>query len=63
MVAKWIKVIAAIVIVLILVLILYFAYDGNQCQAAQDRYEQSVGENVTENTRLLTEYQQACNIK
>jgi large-conductance mechanosensitive channel len=63
MVGKWIKVIAAIVIVSILVFILYFAYDGNQCQAARERYEQSVGENVAENTRLLTEYQQACHIK
>ncbi len=63
MVGKWVKAIAAIVIVSILVFILYFAYGRNQCQAAQDRYERSVGENVAENTRLLTEYQQACHIK
>ena len=63
MVGKWVKVIAAIVIVSILLFILYFAYDGNQCQAARDRYENSVGENVAENARLLAEYQQACHIK
>ena len=63
MVGKWVKVIAAIVIVSILIFIMYFAYDGNQCQVARDRYENSVGENVAENARLLAEYQQACHIK
>ena len=29
--------------------------------AGADRYENSVGENEAENTRLLAEYQQACN--
>jgi predicted negative regulator of RcsB-dependent stress response len=64
MVGIWVKVIAAIVIVWILIFILYFAYDGFQCQTAQDRYEQSVGSlNITENTGYLTEYQEACHTK
>jgi hypothetical protein len=63
MIGKWVKVIAAIVIVSILIFILYIVYDGNQCQAARDRYENSVGENVAENARLLAEYQQACHMK
>jgi TM2 domain-containing membrane protein YozV len=62
MVGKWVKVIVAIVLVWILIFILYFAYNGYLCQTAQDRYEQAVDSpNVTETTRYLNEYQQACN--
>jgi TM2 domain-containing membrane protein YozV len=62
MVGKWVKVIVAIVLVWILIFILYFAYNGYLCQTAQDRYEQAVdSSNVTETTRYLNEYQQACN--
>ena len=62
MVGKWVKVIVAIVLVWILIFILYFAYNGYRCKTAQDRYEQAVDSlNVTETSRYLNEYQQACN--
>ena len=62
MVARWVKAIAAIVLVSILVLVSYYSYNQYQCQTAKERYEQAVATlSVTEVPRYLIEYQQACN--